>query len=96
MRTRGVPEVDRRYYAQRQKDFVLKDDLLFLNITTSNRTETISVFVVPARKWQAAIDGCHRSARHQGCDWYIKFNEGKVLVAQDVPGTCHGRIQLCR
>ena len=68
MQTRGVPEVDRRYYAQRQKDFVLKDDLLFLNITPSNSTEAISVFVVPARKQQAAIDGCHRSAGHQGRD----------------------------
>ena len=68
MQTRGVPEVDRRYYTQRQKDFVLKDNLLFLDITPSNSTETISVFVVPAQKHQAAINGCHRSARHQGCD----------------------------
>ena len=28
----------------------------------------ISVFIVPACKWQAAIDGCHRSAGHQGRD----------------------------
>ena len=68
MRTRGVQEVDRRYYAQQQKDFVLKDNLLFLNITLSNSTEMISVFVVPACKWQAAIDGCHRSAGHRGYD----------------------------
>ena len=68
MRTRDVPEIDRRYYAQRQKDFILKDNLLFLNITPSNSMEMISVFVVPACKWQAAIDGCHRSARYQGRD----------------------------
>ena len=68
MRTRCVPEVDRRYYAQLQKDFVLKDDLLFLNITPSNSTEMISVFIVPAHKRQVAIDGCHRSAGHQGHD----------------------------
>ena len=68
MRTRGVPEIDRRYYAQWQKDFVLKDNLLFLNLMPSNSTETISVFVVPAQKCQVAIDGCHRSARHQGRD----------------------------
>ena len=48
MRARSVLEVDRRYYAQLQKDFVLKDNLLFLDITPSNSTETISVFVVPA------------------------------------------------
>ena len=68
MRTRGVPEVDQRYYAQRQKVFILKDDLLFLNITPSNSMEMISVFIVPAHKRQVAIDGCHRSARHQGRD----------------------------
>ena len=68
MQTRGVPEVNRRYYAQRQKDFVLKDNLLFLNLTSSNSTETISVFVVPARKCQVAINGCHQSAGHQGHD----------------------------
>ena len=48
MWARGVPEIDWRYYAQRQKDFVLKDNLLFLNITPSNSMETISMFVVPA------------------------------------------------
>ena len=68
MQTRGGSEVDRRYYAQRQKDFVLKDDLLFLNTTPFNSTETISMFIVPARKRQAAIDSCHRSAGHQGSD----------------------------
>ena len=68
MWTRGVPEVNRRYYAQWQKDFVLKDNLLFLNLTPSNSTQTISMFVVPARKHQAAIDGCHQSAGHQGRD----------------------------
>ena len=48
MRARSVLEVDRKYFAQQQKDFVLKDKLLFLDITPSNSTETISVFVVPA------------------------------------------------
>ena len=94
MRTRGVPEVDRRYYAQQQKDFVLKDNLLFLNITPSNSMETISVFIVPACKQQAAIDGCHRSAGHQGRDCTLSLMKEEVLVARDVPGTCHGCIQL--
>ena len=68
MWTRGVPEINRRYYAQWQKDFVLKDNLLFLNLMPSNSTETISAFVVPAQKCQAAINGCHLSAGHQGHD----------------------------
>ena len=68
MRAKGVPEVDRQLYAQRQSDFILRDNLLFLNVTPANSTETMSVFVVPERKRQAAIDGCHRCARHQGRD----------------------------
>ena len=66
MRAKGVSEVDRWLYAQRQSDFILRDNLLFLNATPANSTETMSVFVVLERKHQAAIDGCHRCARHQG------------------------------
>ena len=65
-----------RYYTQHQKDFVLKDNLLFLNLTPSNSMETISVFVVPAWKHQAAIDGCHRSAGHQGRDQMCNNTKG--------------------
>ena len=68
MRAKGVPEVDRWLYAQRQSDFILRDNLLFLNVTPANSTETISVFVVLERKCQAAIDGCHWCAGHQDRD----------------------------
>ena len=68
MRAKGVPEVDQRLYAQRQSDFILRDNLLFLNVTPANSTETMSVFVVPERKHQAAIDGCRQCAGHQGRD----------------------------
>ena len=73
MRAKGVLEVDRRLYAQRQSDFTLRDNLLFLNVTPANNTETMSVFVVPGRKRQAAIDGCHRCAGHQGRDWTLSL-----------------------
>ena len=73
MQSRGIPEIDRRYNAQRQKDFVLKDNLLFLNVTPRNSMETVSVFVVLAWKHQAAIDRCHRSAGHQRCDQTLTF-----------------------
>ena len=66
MRAKGVPEIDRQLYAQRQSDFILRDNLLFLNVTPANSTETMSVFVVPERKCQTAIDGCHWCAGHQG------------------------------
>ena len=73
MRAKGVPEVDQQLYAQRQSDFILRDNLLFLNVTPANSTETMSVFVVPERKRQAAIDGCHRCAGHQDRDWTLSL-----------------------
>ena len=63
-----VPEYDRRFYAARQKEFMIHDDLLYLRITTPTGQDSTQVFVVPAGKRQAAIDRCHRSARHQGRD----------------------------
>ena len=68
LKARRMLEVDQWFYAQWQKDFLLKDNLLFLNITLANSMETISVFVVPAQKHQATTDGCHQSASHQGWD----------------------------
>ena len=68
MKARDVPEVNRWFYALRQSDFILKDNLLFLNVTPANSTETMLVFVVPEGKCWAAIDGCHQSAGHQGQD----------------------------
>ena len=68
MRAKGVPEVDWQLYTQRQSDFILRDNSLFLNVTPANSTETMSVFVVPERKHQATINGCHWCARHQGQD----------------------------
>ena len=94
MWTRSVLEVDQRYYAQQQKDFVLKDNLLFLDITPSNSTETISVFVVPARKRQAAIDGCHWSAGHQGHDRTLSLMKERFWWPGMSRGTGDGRVQL--
>ena len=68
MKAKGESEIDWQFYAQRQSNFILRDNLLFLNVTPANSTETMSVFVVPEKKRQAAIDGCHRSASHQGRD----------------------------
>ena len=55
MKARGVPEIDWQPYAQRQSDFVLRDNLLFLNVTPANNSETMSVFVVPEWKCWTAI-----------------------------------------
>ena len=93
MKAKGVSEVDRRLYAQRQSDFILRDNLLFLNVTPANSTETMSVFVVLGRKHQAAIDGCHWCAGHQGQDqtlslmkeqfWWLGMARALVLAVSN-------------
>ena len=52
----------------RQKEFTIQDNLLYLQATPTNSQDSIPVFVVPEKDRQAAIDGCHRSAGHQGRD----------------------------
>ena len=58
----------RRFYAAQQKEFTLQDNLLYLQVTPTNSQDTVPVFVVPTADRQAAIDGCHHSAGHQGRD----------------------------
>ena len=59
---------ERCFYAARQKEFTLQDNLLYLQVTPTNSRDTVPVFVVPTADRQAAIDSCHRSAGHQGRD----------------------------
>ena len=63
-----VSETDRRAYTAWEKQFKVIDELLYLRVTAPGGTETLPVFVIPARKRLAAIDGCHRCAGHQGRD----------------------------
>ena len=56
------------FYAARQKEFTLQDNLLYLQVTPTNSQDMVPVFVVLAADWQAAIDGCHHSVGHQGHD----------------------------
>ena len=61
-------DYEKRFYAAQQKEFTLQDNLLYLKVTPTNSQDTAPVFVVPAADRQAAIDGCHHSAGHQGRD----------------------------
>ena len=61
-------EYEKRYYAARQKEFTIQDNLLYLQATPTNSQDSAPVFVVLEKDRQAAIDGCHRSAGHQGRD----------------------------
>ena len=65
---RVASDYKKRFYATWQKAFTLQDNLLYLQATPTNSQDTTLVFVIPAVDRQAAIDGCHRGARHQGRD----------------------------
>ena len=88
-----VPETDRRAYAAREKQFKMIDELLYLRVTAPGGTETLPVFVVPARKRLAAIDGCHRCAGHQGRDhtlslmkerfWWLGMSKTLLMVTSN-------------
>ena len=50
---------DAKAYGDRQKDFTLLNDMLFINDTPKGSTDTALLFVVLACKCQAALDLCH-------------------------------------
>ena len=55
-------------FVRRRKDLRMSHGLLYMETHTPGMDEKIFAFVVPAKKRQAAIDGCHRDAGHQGRD----------------------------
>ena len=59
---------EKRFYAACQKEFVVHDNLLYLQATPTNSQDSAPVFVVLTDDRQAAIDVCHRSTGHQGRD----------------------------
>ena len=58
----------KHFYIAHQKEFTVQDNLLYLQAIPANSQDTAPVFVVPTADQQAAIDGCHCSVGHQGCD----------------------------
>ena len=63
-----VNSYDAKVYGDRQKDFTLLNDMLFINDTPKGSTDMALLFVVPVSKCQAALDLCHRDVGHQGRD----------------------------
>ena len=59
-------DYEKHFYAARQKEFTIQDNLLYLQATPANSQDTVPVFVIPTVNRQAAINSCHRSAGHQG------------------------------
>ena len=66
--TGRVSDADRLAYSHRQKNYVMKRNLLYIQTAAPGMQDQILAFVVPANKRQAALDGCHRKAGHQGRD----------------------------
>ena len=66
--TGRVSDADRLAYSRHQKNYVMKRNLLYVQTAAPGMQDQILAFVVPANKRQAALDGCHREAGHQGRD----------------------------
>ena len=54
------------FYAARQKEFIVQDNLLYLQATPANSQDMVPVFVILSMDWQAAIDRCHHSGGAPG------------------------------
>ena len=63
-----ISDYDKHFYVTHQKEFVIHDNLLNVQVTPTNGLNSAPVFVVPIGKCQTAIDVCHCSAGHQGRD----------------------------
>ena len=93
-----VPDAERRIYAARQKDFVLRRNLLYLRVTPKRSNENVLVFVVPGLKRQVAIDGCHHYLGHQGKDrtlsllkerfWWPGMAQRMMMSVRNCPKCC--------
>ena len=55
-----------RPFNLRQKDFVIKQQMLYLKVMPPNMQEEAFAFVIPSIKRRVALDGCHRYMGHQG------------------------------
>ena len=80
-----VPDAECRIYATRQKDFVLRRNLLYLRVMPKKSNEDVLVFVVPGvetsggARWVPLLFGASGQGPH------AKPAEGKVLVAGHGP-----------
>ena len=54
-----VPDHVRKMYTIRQKDFELRNHMLYVKTTPSNTNDKMLAFVVPRIKCRAALNRCH-------------------------------------
>ena len=84
---------DTKAYGDRQKDFTLLNDMLFINDTPKGSTDTALLFIVPASKHQVVLDLCHWDVGHQGRDrtylllqerfWWPKMRTQMMMTLQN-------------
>ena len=84
---------DTKAYSNRQKDFTLLNDMLFIDDTLKGSTDMALLFIVPASKHQAALDLCHQDVGHQGRDrmysllqerfWWLKMRTQMMMTLQN-------------
>ena len=88
-----VNSYNTKAYGDRQKDFTLLNDMLFINDTLKGSTDMVLLFVVPTSKHQAALDLCHQEVGHQGSDrmyslleerfWWPKMRMQMMMTLQN-------------
>ena len=66
--TGRISDADRLAYSRRQKNYVMKRNLLYVRTAAPGTQDQILAFIIPANKRQAALDRCHHEAGHQGRD----------------------------
>ena len=75
---RVASEYEKCFYTDRQKEFTIQDNLLYLQATPTNSQDSAPVFAVPTNNQQAAINGMPTIAQgHQGQNCTLSPNERK-------------------
>ena len=90
-----IPDAEHHIYAARQKNFVLRRNLLYLRVTPKRSSEDVLVFVVPGLKRQVAINGCHRYLGRKGRDrtlsllkerfWWLGMAQRMMMSVRNCP-----------
>ena len=88
-----VPDTDWLAYSCRQKDLVLKRELMYMETNAPGTKDRILAFLVPTNKCHAVLDGCHWEAGHQGRDrmlsllrerfWWFRMGVQATLSLRD-------------
>ena len=55
-------------FVKERDNFIFKDGYLYIRRPSKGDVDAVTLFVVPKKYRQSAIDGCHRNAGHQGQD----------------------------